>query len=100
MIDEPTETTKSRIRLNTEKFIVKILAIDKDQRQELKKRLTEKFPDYEVGETHDTQFWTGSDYRAFYTVTVDVPCRETARDIGRFVANQFGPQVNLEDGRK
>ncbi len=79
---------------------VHILAVDKEERHKLKKRLTEKFPDYEVGETEDTWFWTGSDYRAFYTVTVDVRSRSDATEVGKYVADQFGGKVNVEEGRK
>lgn len=78
---------------------VHILAVDKEERHKIKKRLTEKFPDYEVGETEDTRFLTYGD-RAFYTVTVDVSDRETARNVGDFVADRFGSKVNVEDGRR
>jgi len=91
---------KKRIRLYPDNLVVKILAIDKDEKHDIQQQISTLGPDIDIGESADTQCWTGSCFKSFYTVTVDVPDRDTARTVAEFVAERFGETVNVEEGRQ
>lgn len=84
----------NRIRLHDDSYLV-IICHDDDEQKELVKRLTMVVSDSVNTSVED--YWTGSRFITVPTVVIDIPDRDTARDIASFIAERFGEGVGIKD---